>query len=114
VIASVTVFLCDPSFDDRCSLCHEIVHTTFGFAMLENRDTQIAVGMPVEPPQCCYFSQIQAHTNYAVGRAAIFSNNDVCFSHEMALAALRPFQKYVHCVVFDTNFNIMAHFQLKI
>jgi hypothetical protein len=21
---------------------------------------------------------------------------------------------YVYCVVFDTNFNIMAHFQLKI
>jgi hypothetical protein len=54
------------------------------------------------------------HQPRPVGRAAILSNNDVCFSHEMALAALRPFQMYVHCVVFDTNFNIMTHFQLKI
>jgi hypothetical protein len=72
--------------------------------MLENHDVRIAVGTPIE----------QAHTNYAVGRAAILSNNDVCFSRKMALEALRPFQIYVHCVVFDMNFNIMAHFQLKI
>jgi hypothetical protein len=97
-------------------LGREIVHTTFGLTTLEDHNVQIAVGTPLEPPQHCYFSQNQAHTNYvrSVGRAAILSNNDVCFSREMALASLRPFQMYVYCVVFDTNFNIMAHFQLKI
>jgi hypothetical protein len=60
------VFLRDPSLDDRCSLCREIVHTTFGLTTLEDHDIQITIGTPVEPPQRCYFSQIQAHTNYAL------------------------------------------------
>jgi hypothetical protein len=109
------VFLHDPSLDDRCSLCREIVHTTFGLTTLEDHDVQIAVGMPVEPPQRCYFSQIQAHTNYALLEGQPFCQTMMyAFPREMALAALRPFQMYVHCVVFDTNFNIMSHFQLKI
>jgi hypothetical protein len=96
------------------SLCCETVYATFRLMMLEDHGILTAVGLTTELPQRCYFSQIQAHTNYAVGRAAILSNNDVCFSCEMVLAALSPFQMSINCVVFDMNFNIMAYFQLKI
>jgi hypothetical protein len=37
--------------DDRCILCNEIVHTTFGSTSQEDHDVQIAVGTRVEPPQ---------------------------------------------------------------
>jgi hypothetical protein len=45
--------------DDRCILCNEFVHTTFGSTSQENHDVQSAVGTRVEPPQ------IPGHTNYA-------------------------------------------------
>jgi hypothetical protein len=32
---------------------------------MEEHDVHIAVASPVEPHQRCYFSQIQAHSNYA-------------------------------------------------
>jgi hypothetical protein len=57
------VFLHCPSLNDRCSVCQKIVHTTFRLMMLEDHGIQIAVGMPVEPLQHWYFSQIQAYTN---------------------------------------------------
>jgi hypothetical protein len=44
--------------DDRCILCNENVHTTFGSTSQEGPDVQIAVGTRVEPPQ------IPGHTNY--------------------------------------------------
>jgi hypothetical protein len=77
-----------PSLDDRCSLCCEIVHTTFGLTMLLLLTNSIT------------------HQLYTLGRPAILSKNDaVCFSHKMALMALRLFQMYVHCFGFHTNFN---------
>lgn len=48
------------------------------------------------------------------GKAAILSNNNVRFSRELALVVLKPFQTCFHSVVFNNNFNIMAHFQFKI
>jgi hypothetical protein len=80
--------------------------------MLEDRDIQIAIGMPVKSPKHCHLSRIQAHANYSVGKATILSNNDVSFSQKMALVALRPFQMYGHYVVPD--FSVKEHFQLKI
>jgi hypothetical protein len=47
------------------SLCRETIHITSGLKMLEDNGVQIPVTMPIEPPQCCYFSQIQAHTNFS-------------------------------------------------
>jgi hypothetical protein len=44
---------------DRCILCNEIVHTTFGSTSQGDHDFQIAVGTRVEPPK------IPRHTNYA-------------------------------------------------
>jgi hypothetical protein len=73
--------------------------------------------LPLECPLNCHNAVIKnssAHQLCSVGRAAILSNNDVSFSCEMALAMLRLFQMYVHYVVFHMNFNIIAHFQLKI
>jgi hypothetical protein len=54
------------------------------------------------------------HQLRPVGKVVILSNSDVRFSREMTLVALRAFQMYVHCIVFYTNFNIMAHLQLTI
>jgi hypothetical protein len=45
--------------DNRCILCNEIVHTTFGSTSQEDHDVQFAVGTCVEPPQ------IPGHPNYA-------------------------------------------------
>jgi hypothetical protein len=61
-----------------------------------------------------FVANSSTHQLHSAGRAAILSNNDVCFSHEMTFVALRPFHKYVPYVVSDKNLNIMAHFQLKI
>jgi hypothetical protein len=72
---------------------------------LEDHDIQIADGTPVEPSEHCYFSQIQSHTNYALGRAAILPYNDVSFCGKMALAALKSFEMYLDCVVFDMTFR---------
>jgi hypothetical protein len=36
-----------PQPDDRCILCNEIVHTTFGSTSQEDHDVQIAVGTRV-------------------------------------------------------------------
>jgi hypothetical protein len=36
--------------DDRCILCNEIVHTTFGSTSQEDHDVQISAGTRVEPP----------------------------------------------------------------
>jgi hypothetical protein len=49
----------------------------------------------------------------SVGRAAILSDIDVSFSCETALAALRPFQMDISCVVLVMNFNIMSIFNSK-
>jgi hypothetical protein len=49
----------------------------------------------------------------SVGRAAFFQT--IMYAFPAATEkSLRPFQVYVHCVVFDTNFNIMLHFHLKV
>jgi hypothetical protein len=48
------------------AVCHETVHTTFELMMLVDSGVQIAFQTPAELPQRCYFSQIQAHTNYTL------------------------------------------------
>jgi hypothetical protein len=58
------ISLHDPSLDDSFSLSHQTVHTAFGIKTLEDHDAKIAVGMPIQLQKRCYFSQIQAHTNY--------------------------------------------------
>src|SRR5215510_1983646 len=56
----------DPFLDDRCIICNEIVHTTFGSTSQEDHDVHIAVGTRVERPQNCYYiAQFPGHTNYA-------------------------------------------------
>jgi hypothetical protein len=45
--------------EDRCIICNEVVHSTFGSTSQEDHDVQIAVGTRDEPPQ------IPGHTNYA-------------------------------------------------
>jgi hypothetical protein len=69
--------------DDRCILCNEIVHITFGSTSQEDYDVQIAVGTRVEPPQ------IPGHTNYARSvRQSFPSNTGLRFSREMAVATI--------------------------
>jgi hypothetical protein len=95
--------------DDRCILCSEIVHTTFRSTSQEDRAIQIAVGTHVEP------SQIPGHTNYARSvRQPFPSNTGLCFSCEMAVATVGPFQMLRSLCVIDTNFMILRHFLLKL
>jgi hypothetical protein len=55
--------------DDRCILCNEIVHTTFGSTTQKDHDVQTAVGTRTEPPQ------ISGHTNYARSVRQPFPSN---------------------------------------
>jgi hypothetical protein len=43
-----------------------MVHTTLEMMTLEDHAIQIVIGMPVESPQHCYSSQIEAHTKYTL------------------------------------------------
>src|SRR5215468_8928574 len=97
----------DPFLDDRCILCNEIVHTTFGSASQEDHDVQIAVGTRAEPPQNCYIAQIPGHTNYARSvRQPFPSNIGLRFSCKMAVATTGPFQMLRSLCVIDTNYTI--------
>jgi thymidine kinase len=87
--------------DDRCILCNEIVHTTFGSTSQEDHDVQIAVGTRVEP------TQIPERTNYARSvRQPFPSNIGLRFSREMVVATIGPFQILRSLCVIDTNFMI--------
>jgi hypothetical protein len=93
--------------DDRCILCNEIVHTTFGSTSQEDHDVQIAAGTRVEPPQ------ISRPTNYAWSVRQPFPSNTVLrFSREMAVAAIGQFQLLLSLYAIDTNFTILRHFLL--
>jgi hypothetical protein len=95
--------------DDRCILCNETVHTTFGSTSQEDHDVQIAVVTRVEPPQ------IPGHTNYARSvRQPFPSNAGLRFFREMAVATIGPFQILRSLCVIDTNFTILRHFLLKL
>src|SRR5215510_10785880 len=95
--------------DDRCILCNEIVHTTFGSTSQEDQDFKIAVGTRVEPPQ------IPGHTNYARSvRQPFPSKTGLRFSREMAVATIGPFQMLRSLCVIDTNFTILRHFLFKL
>jgi hypothetical protein len=95
--------------DDRCILCNEIVHTTFGSTSQEDHDVQTAVGTRVEPPQ------IPGHTYYARSvRQPFPSNTGLRFYREMAVATIGPFQMLRSLCVIDRNFTILRHFLLKL
>jgi hypothetical protein len=49
-----------------------IVHTNFWLINGGGADVPIAVRTPSEPPQCCYFSHIQAHTSYTLWEGSHF------------------------------------------
>jgi hypothetical protein len=95
--------------DDRCILCNETVHTTFGSTSQENHDVQIAVRTCVEPPQ------IPGHTNYARSvRQPFSSNTGLRFSHEITVVTIGPFQVLHSLYVISINFTILQHFPLKL
>jgi hypothetical protein len=77
------IFLRALFLDDRCNLCREVIRIAFGLTSLDDHNVQIAIATPVEPPQRCYISHIQAHKQLSsVGGAAILSNNDMIFSRD--------------------------------
>jgi hypothetical protein len=101
------------SLDDKCSLSCKIRHTTLEVTLLEAMMSKLSSKYPLNHATPLLLTNSNIYQIYSVGRAAILSNNDVYFSHKMALAALWPFQMCIHCAVFDTNCNIMAHFHSK-
>jgi hypothetical protein len=59
--------------------------------------------------------KIPGHTNYArLVRQPFPSNTGLCFSREMAVATIGPFQMLRTLCVIDTNFTILRHFLLKL
>jgi hypothetical protein len=95
--------------DDRCILCNEIVHTTFGSTCQGDHDVQIAVGTHVELPQ------IPGHNNYFLSVMQPFpSNTGLRVSREMEVTTIGPFQMLPTLCVIDTNFTILLHFLLKL
>jgi hypothetical protein len=80
-----------------------------------DHDVQIAVGTRVEPPQNCYIAQIPGRTDYArTVRQPFPSNTGLCFSREMAVSTIGPFQMLGSLCVIYTNFTILRHFLFKL
>jgi hypothetical protein len=95
--------------DDRCILCNEVVHTTFGSTSQEDHDVQITVGTHIVP------TQIPGHTNYSRSvRQPFSSSTGLRFTREMAVVTIGPFQILRSLCVIGTNFTILRHFLLKL
>jgi hypothetical protein len=116
----------------RCFRKGEVIHYTPTLTLMSDAAFVAKLFIPSSDddggprrPNCCQngrrtvttliiLEKSNKHQLHSVGIAAILSNNYVCYSREMASVTLRPFKRFVRCDVCDTNFNIIAHLQLKI